>query len=105
MADYGVQTWDANGNPNNYGIKPVTILGQITLTEGQKSGSYGFPTPPLGTKLGYFVSYESNSFYSSRRTITISGATLNIGSASDGSLGANIFPASASVVSVFVEKV
>ena len=32
---WGIQTWDANGIPNNYGIKPVSVVGRIQLSEGQ----------------------------------------------------------------------
>ncbi|WP_410690010.1 hypothetical protein [Citrobacter freundii] len=39
---WGIQTWDANGVPNNYGIKPVTVVGIIDLALGQKTGSYQF---------------------------------------------------------------
>ena len=28
---WGIQTWDASGVPNNYGIKPVTVVGIIDL--------------------------------------------------------------------------
>lgn len=38
---WGIQTWDANGVPNNYGIKPVSVVGIIDLALGQKTGSYG----------------------------------------------------------------
>ncbi len=39
----GIQTWDANGNPNNYGIKPVSVVGRVQLSEGQTSGSWSLP--------------------------------------------------------------
>jgi hypothetical protein len=32
---WGIQTWDANGNPNNYGIKPVSVVGRIQLSKGR----------------------------------------------------------------------
>ncbi len=31
MAEYGVQTWDASGKVNNYGIKPVSVCGFLQL--------------------------------------------------------------------------
>lgn len=38
----GIQTWDANGVPNNYGIKPISVVGIIDLLVDQKTGSYSF---------------------------------------------------------------
>jgi hypothetical protein len=55
MAEYGVQTWDASGKVNNYGIKPVSVSGTLQLAVNQKTGSYSVPLPP-GCKLTYFRS-------------------------------------------------
>ena len=42
---YGIQTWDASGKPNNYGIKPVSVVGRIQLAAGQTSGSWSLRCP------------------------------------------------------------
>ena len=54
---YGIQTWDASGNPNNYGIKPVSVVGRIQLAAGQNSGSWSF-TVPSGMKVGFALSLD-----------------------------------------------
>lgn len=43
---WGIQTWDVNGIPNNYGIKPVSVVGMVSLAEGQASGSGHSRCPP-----------------------------------------------------------
>lgn len=53
MAEYGVQTWDASGNVNNYGVKPVSVCGYLQLAQNQKTGSYTVALPP-GCRLTYF---------------------------------------------------
>jgi hypothetical protein len=40
MAQYGVETWDASGRVNNYGIKPVSVSGYLQLAQNEKTGSY-----------------------------------------------------------------
>ncbi len=40
MAEYGVQTWDASGKVNNYGIKPVSVCGFLQLAVNPKTGSF-----------------------------------------------------------------
>ena len=49
--EWGVQTWNANGVPNNYGIKPVSVYGTQVLANGQKSGSWTVSVPLLKVKL------------------------------------------------------
>lgn len=48
---WGIQTWDASGSPNNYGIKPVSVVGRIPLAAGQNSGAWSFSLPQ-GLKWG-----------------------------------------------------
>ncbi len=36
MAEYGVQTWDASGKVNNYGVKPVSVCGYLQLAQNRK---------------------------------------------------------------------
>ncbi|WP_235024089.1 hypothetical protein [Enterobacter hormaechei] len=72
MAEYGVQTWDASGKVNNYGVKPVSVCGYLQLAQNQKTGSYTVALPP-GCRLTYFQSMNGDQFGTSRRKITISG--------------------------------
>ncbi|MDS6635758.1 hypothetical protein [Enterobacter hormaechei] len=72
MAEYGVQTWDASGNVNNYGVKPVSVCGYLQLAQNQKTGSYTVALPP-GCRLTYFQSMNGDQFGTSRRKITIWG--------------------------------
>lgn len=101
MAEYGISTWDANGNYNNYGIKPSVVVGMFSLSAGQVSGSYPFNVPS-GYKLSYAISLDEGSSASNRRKITISGNTVKISSAGD-SIGADIWPATKCDVIVFLE--
>lgn len=97
---WGIQTWDANGNPNNYGIKPVSVVGRIQLSEGQNSGSWAF-TIPAGMKVGFVVSLDKGAVSVGRR-IVASGNTITLGAAS--STGIGNYPASECELVVFVEK-
>ncbi|MBS7440952.1 hypothetical protein [Enterobacter sp. 120016] len=97
---WGIQTWDANGNPNNYGIKPVSVVGHIQLSEGQNSGSWSF-TIPAGMKVGFVVSLDKGAVSVGRR-IVASGNTITLGTAS--SVGIGNYPASECELVVFVEK-
>lgn len=97
---WGIQTWDVNGIPNNYGIKPVSVVGMVSLTEGQVSGSWAF-TVPAGFKLGYVVSLDSGGTKVGRR-IVASGNTITILPASD--VGVGNYPASACELVVFMER-
>jgi hypothetical protein len=36
MAQYGVETWDASGRVNNYGIKPVSVSGYLSWPRTKK---------------------------------------------------------------------
>ncbi|MCE1395299.1 MULTISPECIES: hypothetical protein [Enterobacter] len=97
---WGIQTWDANGNPNNYGIKPVSVVGRIPLSEGQNSGSWSF-TIPDGMKVGFVVSLDKGAVSVGRR-IVASGNTITLSAAS--SVGIGNYPASECELVVYVEK-
>lgn len=105
MSDMGFATWDANGIPNNYGVKPISLVGKIDLSEGQKNGTYPF-TVPSGFKLGYLVGLAPSfdDYQAGRRTITASGNSIIIGSAGDNSIGTNVYVADKAQVVVFLEK-
>lgn len=77
MADFGVQTWDASGKVNNYGIKPVSVCGYVQLAVNQKTGSYTVALPP-GCKLTYFQVMNDDKWGTGRRKITISGGTAPV---------------------------
>lgn len=97
---FGIQTWDANGVPNNYGIKPVSVVGRIQLSAGQTSGSWSF-TVPAGFKVGFVVSLDVGATSVGRR-IVASGNTITLSAASDAGIGN--YPASQCELVVFMEK-
>lgn len=98
---WGIQTWDANGVPNNYGIKPVSVVGRIALAAGQTSGTYSF-TIPAGFKVGFAITLESGVYAAVGRRIVALGNTITISSASEAGIGN--YPANACEVVVFMEK-
>lgn len=98
--DWGIQTWDANGVPNNYGIKPVSVVGRIPLSEGQNSGSWSFAIP-AGMKVGFAVTLDKGAVSVGRRIVS-SGNTITLSAAS--SVGIGNYPASECELVVFVEK-
>nr|DAW21262.1 MAG TPA: hypothetical protein [Caudoviricetes sp.] len=97
---FGVETWDAQGRPNNYGIKPVSVAGIIKLATGQTSGSWSF-TIPSGMKVGFAVTLDEGGT-TVGRAIRASGNTITVSAAN--SVGIGNYPASACEVVVFVEK-
>ncbi|UJD93779.1 hypothetical protein FS593_05475 [Lelliottia amnigena] len=97
---WGIQTWDANGQPNNYGIKPVSVVGRIQLAAGQTSGNWSFAVPS-GMKVGFVLSLDEGGNSVGRR-IVASGNTISVIAASDVGLGN--YPASKCEVVVFMEK-
>lgn len=100
MSDFGVMTWDANGNPNNYGIKPVSVVATIQLTQGQNSGSWSF-TIPAGMKVGFTFTLETGSSPNIGRRVVASGNTITISAAS--TIGVGNYSANACLMIVFVE--
>lgn len=97
---FGVQTWDGAGRPNNYGIKPVSVIGTIPLAVGQNTGSWFFPVP-AGFKVGFVVSLDTGGTTVGRR-IVASGNTITILPASEAGVGN--YPASACELVVFMER-
>lgn len=97
---FGIQTWDAAGRPNNYGIKPVSVVGRIPLSQGQTSGSWSF-TIPAGMKVGFAISLDKGAVTVGRR-IVASGNTISLSAAS--SVGVGNYTASECELIVFMEK-
>jgi len=97
---WGIQTWDGAGRPNNYGIKPVSVVGVIPLAAGQNAGSWSFPVPP-GFKVGFVVSLDSGGTTVGRQIVS-SGNTITLFPASE--VGVGNYPASACELVVFMER-
>ncbi|WP_370883804.1 hypothetical protein [Enterobacter cloacae complex sp. 2015409] len=97
---WGIKTWDASGRPNNYGIKPVSVVGRIPLAAGQNSGSWSF-TVPTGFKVGFVVSLDEGGNSVGRR-IVAAGNSITVTPASDTGLGN--YPASKCELIIFMEK-
>lgn len=97
---FGIQTWSANGVPNNYGIKPVSVIGRITLTAGQNTGSWSFVVP-AGMKVGFVVSLDRGGDSVGRR-IVASGNNITVSAAS--SVGLGNYAASECELIVFMER-
>lgn len=98
---WGVQTWDGNGRPNNYGVRPVSVLGMISLSSGQTSGTYQFQVPD-GYKIGFTQSLAGSSVGIGRR-ITKSVNSINISPAT--AAGPDNYSASEITLIVFMEKI
>lgn len=47
MSEYGFATWDTSGKPNNYGIKPVTVVGIIDLAWVKKLEATSSTSSPV----------------------------------------------------------
>ncbi len=105
---WGVQTWNASGVPNNYGIKPVSVYGTQLLANGQKSGSWTVPVPP-GLKLNYYhvanaSETSSGGMGSGRRRVSVSGNTITVSAAGDMEYAANTFQAARAFLVITIEK-
>lgn len=105
---WGVQTWDENGNPNNYGIKPVSVYGTVLLTNGQKSGTWTIPVP-TGMKLNYYhvanaSETSSGGLGNGRRRVKVSGSTITVSSAGDTEYAANTYQAARAFLVITIEK-
>lgn len=101
---YGVQTWDANGVPNNYGIKPICVVGFVNLEKGQQSGTYSYTLPPY-FRIGYIVSTGEFEYTELRRKITTSSTTISVSSAESNTYGPGIYPADKSQLVIYMEKI
>lgn len=76
MAEWGIQTWDSNGVPNNTGIVRIMTLGHIYLPAGQVSGRWGYNAPSGFHVQAIQSPITGDTFSSSRRKINWSGGTL-----------------------------
>lgn len=83
---WGVQTWDAAGKANNYGLVPISLLGQVSLSVGQVGGSWSY-TVPSGYRLDYIHAPRVFAYTTTRRLITISGSTITITAAAASNYG------------------
>ncbi|WP_158783270.1 hypothetical protein [Pantoea sp. BAV 3049] len=100
---WGVQTWDAAGKPNNYGLVPVALVGQISLDAEQVSGSWSF-TVPAGYRLDYLYLPKLSAYTQTRRAITISGGTVTVSSASSSTFGYGTEMAYAAFIIVYLRN-
>ncbi|WP_270501974.1 hypothetical protein [Kluyvera ascorbata] len=96
---YGFASFDENGVDNNYGIKPISVAGHISLSQGQTSGTWSF-TVPDGHILGFIEIPLSASEFSAQRNLRVSGNTII---AAAGSTGNYITYANAARVVVYIE--
>ena len=99
---WGIQTWDANGKVNNYGLVPVSVLGFFSVTNGQQLGSATY-TIPTGFVMEVLQVCADSNYTTKRRKITVSGGTVTISAASsDIDFGANTFPAVAGFIIAYL---
>lgn len=98
---WGIQTWDANGNPNNYGLVPVSVLGFFSVINGQQSGSASY-TLPAGFVMEILQVSSDAAYTTTRRKINISGGSVSISSVSDTDFGANTYPAVAGFIIAYL---
>ncbi|KNC91305.1 hypothetical protein [Trabulsiella odontotermitis] len=98
---WGIQTWDASGNPNNYGLVPVSVVGFFSVTSGQQSGSAAY-TVPSGFVMEVLQVCSDTTYTTKRRRVTVAGGTITIAAASDTDFGANTFPAIAGFVIAYL---
>ncbi|WP_312453285.1 hypothetical protein [Pseudescherichia sp.] len=89
---WGIQTWDTNGNPNNYGLVPISVLGYFAVAAGQQSGVASY-TVPAGFRLEFLQVTASDSYTTTRRSITVSGGTITLSVAAETNFGAGTYPA------------
>ncbi|MBV7404391.1 hypothetical protein [Enterobacter sp. ENT03] len=101
---WGFQTWDASGKPNNYGLVPVTVVGRLSVTFEQVSGSASY-TVPAGYVLDYIQAPVSFGYTQVRRSITINGGTITVGQAAQSSFGAGTESAQAAIIVLYLRKV
>ncbi|PKE30942.1 hypothetical protein CWS43_09685 [Rahnella sp. AA] len=81
MADWGIQTWDANKNPDNTGIVQVLVVATVYLSAGQVSGTYSYSVPAGFQVTAIQSPITGDAYSSSRRKITGSGGTITISDA------------------------
>lgn len=73
----GIVMWSASGSPNNYGIKPVPVVGFISLAAGQNTGSWSFPVP-AGHKLDVIEVPTGYAYDAGERYVSVSGNTISL---------------------------
>jgi hypothetical protein len=98
---FGIQTWDANGNPNNYGLVPVSVVGFFAVSAGQQSGTASYPVP-AGFVLDILQVCTGETYSQTRRTVTVSGGNITIGAAADTNFGVNTYPAIGGFIIAFL---
>lgn len=98
---WGIQTWDENGNQNNYGLVPVSVLGFFSLANGQQSGSATY-TLPAGFIMEILQVSSDAAYTTTRRKINISGGSVSISSVSDTDFSANTYPAVAGFIIAYL---
>lgn len=104
MAAYGVQTWGADGALNNYGIKPVSVIGYNELAKNQQAGSFTYVVP-AGCKLNFFQVNNVQDYDSDmRRRVYVSGNKIIVEAVSQSTYGADTFPAVKSFIIAVAEK-
>ena len=101
---WGIQSWDANGNPNNYGLVPISVLGYFGVAAGQQWGALSYAVP-AGFRMEFLQVTASDSYTIARRTITVSGGTITLGAAADNNFGAGTYPAINGFVIVYLRAV
>lgn len=100
---WGFQTWDASGKANNYGLVPITVVGKMTVAFEQTSGSASFQVPS-GYALEYIQSPTQFGFTQVRRSISINGGTVTIGTAGPSSYGFGSEAAMAAIIVLYLRK-
>lgn len=98
---FGIQTWDVNGKPNNYGLVPVSVVGFFPVAQNQQSGSVSFPVP-AGFVMDVLQAFSGETYTNIRRTVTVSGGNITVGAAGDADFGANTYPALAGHIIAFL---
>jgi hypothetical protein len=98
---FGIQTWDANGKPNNYGLVPVSVVGFFHVAQNQQSGSATY-TVPAGFVMDILQAFAGESYTNTRRKVTVSGGSITIGAAGDADFGADTYPALAGHIIAFL---
>lgn len=98
---WGIQTWDASGTPNNYGLVPISVLGFFAVSSGQQSGTASYVVP-AGFRMEFMQVTASANYTTARRTITVSGGTITLGAAAENNFGAETYPAINGFVIVYL---
>lgn len=102
MSDFGFAGWKESGIKNNYGIKPISVLGYFSVTNGQQSGNATY-TIPSGFIMEVLQVCADSNYTTTRRKVTVSGGTVTISAASaDTDFGANTFPAVAGFIIAYI---